>query len=115
MPKEVVTVTMLDVGTRLNAIPDSVSIAGTYRSISKKSFYVLAERTQEPPPRIDTTSCFILLLLPFGLINSEDHQTPPAEHQATQTPPDLRLVWVSGRNRMFSGEEGLEPDLGLML
>lgn len=44
---QVVTITMLDVGTRLNAIPDSVSIAGTYRSVSKKSFYVLAERAQE--------------------------------------------------------------------
>ncbi|CAH1423854.1 unnamed protein product [Lactuca virosa] len=38
---------MLDGGTGLNAIPDSVSITGTYRAVSKKSFYALAERIQE--------------------------------------------------------------------
>ncbi|XP_023762648.1 IAA-amino acid hydrolase ILR1-like 4 [Lactuca sativa] len=43
----VVSVTMVDGGTGLNAIPDSVSIAGTYRAVSKKSFYALAERIQE--------------------------------------------------------------------
>ncbi|KAL4574127.1 hypothetical protein LXL04_020952 [Taraxacum kok-saghyz] len=43
----VVSVTMVDGGTGLNVIPDSVSIAGTYRAFSKKSFYALAERIQE--------------------------------------------------------------------
>lgn len=43
----VVSVTMVDGGTALNVIPDSVSIAGTYRAFTKKSFSGLAERIQE--------------------------------------------------------------------
>ncbi|CAI9289317.1 unnamed protein product [Lactuca saligna] len=43
----VVFVTMLDGGTGLNAIPNSVSIVGTYRYVSKKGFYALAETIQE--------------------------------------------------------------------
>ncbi|XP_024991548.1 IAA-amino acid hydrolase ILR1-like 4 [Cynara cardunculus var. scolymus] len=43
----VVSVAMVDGGTQFNVIPDSVSIAGTYRAFSKKSFYALGERIQE--------------------------------------------------------------------
>lgn len=31
----------------LNVIPESVSIAGTFRAFSKKTFYALGERIQE--------------------------------------------------------------------
>ncbi|XP_071688643.1 IAA-amino acid hydrolase ILR1-like 4 [Rutidosis leptorrhynchoides] len=43
----VVSVAMVDGGSELNVIPDSVSIAGTYRAFSKKSFYALGERIHE--------------------------------------------------------------------
>ncbi|KAJ0551868.1 putative peptidase M20, bacterial exopeptidase dimerization domain, IAA-amino acid hydrolase ILR1 [Helianthus annuus] len=43
----VVSVGMVDGGSQLNVIPDSVSIAGTYRAFSKKTFYALGERIQE--------------------------------------------------------------------
>ncbi|KAI3730944.1 hypothetical protein L1987_62125 [Smallanthus sonchifolius] len=43
----VVSVAMVDGGSDLNLIPDSVSIAGTYRAFSKKTFYALGERIQE--------------------------------------------------------------------
>ncbi|KAL8241607.1 hypothetical protein R6Q59_011909 [Mikania micrantha] len=44
----VVSVAMVRGGSDdLNVIPDSVSIAGTYRAFSKKTFYALGERIQE--------------------------------------------------------------------
>nr|XP_043639222.1 IAA-amino acid hydrolase ILR1-like 4 [Erigeron canadensis] len=43
----VISVAMVEGGNELNVIPDSVSIAGTYRAFSKKSFYALGERIQE--------------------------------------------------------------------
>ncbi|KAJ0544781.1 putative peptidase M20, bacterial exopeptidase dimerization domain-containing protein [Helianthus annuus] len=43
----VVSVGMVDGGSQLNVIPDSVSVAGTYRAFSKKTFYALGERIQE--------------------------------------------------------------------
>lgn len=45
---QVVSVAIVEGGThQLNVIPDSVSIAGTYRAFSNKSFYALGERIQE--------------------------------------------------------------------
>ncbi|KAI7756971.1 hypothetical protein M8C21_001523, partial [Ambrosia artemisiifolia] len=44
----VVSVAMVEGGSeRLNVIPDSASIAGTYRAFSKKTFYALGERIKE--------------------------------------------------------------------
>ncbi|XP_076900540.1 IAA-amino acid hydrolase ILR1-like 4 [Bidens hawaiensis] len=43
----VVSVTMVDGGSGLNVIPDSVSIVGTYRAFSKKTFYTLGQRIHE--------------------------------------------------------------------
>ena len=38
---------MINGGTAFNVIPDSATIAGTYRAFSKKSFYALRERIEE--------------------------------------------------------------------
>lgn len=38
---------MIHGGTAFNVIPDSATIAGTFRAFSKKSFYALRERIEE--------------------------------------------------------------------
>ncbi|KAF5778115.1 putative peptidase M20, bacterial exopeptidase dimerization domain-containing protein [Helianthus annuus] len=43
----VVSVAIVEGGSELNVIPDSVSMAGTYRAFSKKTFYALGERIKE--------------------------------------------------------------------
>ena len=42
-----VSVTMIRGGTGYNVIPDSATMAGTYRAFSKKSFYALRKRIEE--------------------------------------------------------------------
>lgn len=44
---QVVSVTSVNGGTALNVIPDSATLAGTYRAFSKKSFYALRDRIEE--------------------------------------------------------------------
>ncbi|CAK9169222.1 unnamed protein product [Ilex paraguariensis] len=44
---QVVSVTMIRGGTGYNVIPDSSTMAGTYRAFSKKSFYALRKRIEE--------------------------------------------------------------------
>ncbi|EEF42271.1 IAA-amino acid hydrolase ILR1 precursor, putative [Ricinus communis] len=44
---QVVSVAMINGGTAFNVIPDSATIAGTYRAFSKKSFNALRERIEE--------------------------------------------------------------------
>ncbi|GFY88342.1 IAA-leucine resistant (ILR)-like 2 [Actinidia rufa] len=44
---QVVSVAMIHGGTSFNLIPDSATIAGTFRAFSKKSFYALRERIEE--------------------------------------------------------------------
>ncbi|XAR48039.1 hypothetical protein NMG60_11030736 [Bertholletia excelsa] len=44
---QVVSVGMIHGGTAFNIIPESVSIAGTFRAFSKKSFYGLGDRIEE--------------------------------------------------------------------
>lgn len=41
---------MVQAGTALNVIPDSVTIAGTFRAFSKKSFNALRDRIEEVTP-----------------------------------------------------------------
>ena len=38
---------MIHAGTTFNVIPDSATIAGTFRAFSKKSFNALRERIEE--------------------------------------------------------------------
>jgi IAA-amino acid hydrolase len=38
---------MIQGGTAFNVIPDSATIAGTFRAFSKKSFFDLRERIEE--------------------------------------------------------------------
>ncbi|KAA8529522.1 hypothetical protein F0562_033679 [Nyssa sinensis] len=47
LDSQVVSVGMIQGGTAFNVIPDSATIAGTYRSFGKKSFSALRERIQE--------------------------------------------------------------------
>ncbi|KAJ0094459.1 hypothetical protein Patl1_16235 [Pistacia atlantica] len=44
---QVVSVSIIDGGTEYNIIPDSATIAGTFRAFSKKSFSLLRERIEE--------------------------------------------------------------------
>lgn len=46
-PMQVVTVAMIQAGTTFNVIPDSATIAGTFRAFSRKSFVALRERIEE--------------------------------------------------------------------
>lgn len=39
--------TRVEAGTALNVIPDSATIAGTFRAFSKKSFNALRDRIEE--------------------------------------------------------------------
>lgn len=41
---------MVQAGTALNVIPDSVTIAGTFRAFGKKSFNALRDRIEEVTP-----------------------------------------------------------------
>ncbi|GMY26153.1 iaa-amino acid hydrolase ilr1-like 1 [Fagus crenata] len=47
LDSQVVSVAMIQGGTALNIIPDSATIAGTFRAFSKKSFFSLRERIEE--------------------------------------------------------------------
>ncbi|XP_058192907.1 IAA-amino acid hydrolase ILR1-like 4 [Rhododendron vialii] len=47
LDSQVVSVAMIHGGTAFNVIPDSATIAGTFRAFSKKSFYALRERIEE--------------------------------------------------------------------
>lgn len=47
LDSQVVSVAMVQAGTALNVIPDSVTIAGTFRAFSKKSFNALRDRIEE--------------------------------------------------------------------
>ncbi|CAL5421410.1 unnamed protein product [Camellia sinensis] len=47
LDSQVVSVAMIHGGNAFNVIPDSASIAGTFRAFSKKSFYALGERIEE--------------------------------------------------------------------
>ena len=44
---QVVSVAMIYGGTAFNVIPDSTTIAGTFRAFSKKSFNALRDRIEE--------------------------------------------------------------------
>lgn len=46
---------MVQAGTALNVIPESATIAGTFRAFSKKSFNALRDRIEEVTP--STGSC----------------------------------------------------------
>ncbi|KAH7515779.1 hypothetical protein FEM48_Zijuj10G0062700 [Ziziphus jujuba var. spinosa] len=47
LDSQVVTVAMIQAGTTFNVIPDSATIAGTFRAFSRKSFVALRERIEE--------------------------------------------------------------------
>ncbi|XP_062111791.1 IAA-amino acid hydrolase ILR1-like 1 [Humulus lupulus] len=47
LDSQVVSVAMFQAGTTFNVIPDSATIAGTFRAFSKKSFNALRERIEE--------------------------------------------------------------------
>ncbi|XP_038893400.1 IAA-amino acid hydrolase ILR1-like 4 [Benincasa hispida] len=47
LDSQVVSVAMVQAGTALNVIPDSATIAGTFRAFSKKSFNALRDRIEE--------------------------------------------------------------------
>ncbi|XP_022985573.1 IAA-amino acid hydrolase ILR1-like 1 [Cucurbita maxima] len=47
LDSQVVSVAMVQAGTALNVIPDLVTIAGTFRAFSKKSFNALRDRIEE--------------------------------------------------------------------
>ena len=47
MPLQVVTVAKFQGGGAFNVIPDSVSIGGTFRALSKESFAQLKQRIEE--------------------------------------------------------------------
>ncbi|XP_031284242.1 IAA-amino acid hydrolase ILR1-like 4 [Pistacia vera] len=47
LDSQVVSVSIIDGGTEYNTIPDSATIAGTFRAFSKKSFSLLRERIEE--------------------------------------------------------------------
>lgn len=47
LDSQVVSVAMIQAGTTFNVIPDSATIAGTFRAFSKKSFRALRERIEE--------------------------------------------------------------------
>ncbi|KAL6983615.1 hypothetical protein U1Q18_016997 [Sarracenia purpurea var. burkii] len=47
LDSQVVSVAMIHGGTAFNIIPDSATIAGTFRAFSRKSFYALRERIEE--------------------------------------------------------------------
>ncbi|EXB82653.1 IAA-amino acid hydrolase ILR1-like 2 [Morus notabilis] len=47
LDSQVVSVAMIHAGTTFNVIPDSATIAGTFRAFSKKSFKALRERIEE--------------------------------------------------------------------
>lgn len=44
---QVVSVAMIHGGSAFNVIPDSATIAGTFRAFSKTSFYALRDRIEE--------------------------------------------------------------------
>lgn len=44
---QVVSVTSVNGGTAFNVIPDSATLAGTYRAFSRKSFHALRDRIEE--------------------------------------------------------------------
>ncbi|KAM6565429.1 hypothetical protein CsatA_024557 [Cannabis sativa] len=47
LDSQVVSVAMIQAGTTFNVIPDSATIAGTFRAFSKKNFNALRERIEE--------------------------------------------------------------------
>ncbi|KAJ0971379.1 hypothetical protein J5N97_019338 [Dioscorea zingiberensis] len=47
LDSQVVTVAKFEGGTAFNIIPESVSIAGTFRALSKESFFLLKKRIEE--------------------------------------------------------------------
>ncbi|KAE8023403.1 hypothetical protein FH972_009098 [Carpinus fangiana] len=47
LDSQVVSVAMIQGGTAFNVIPDSATIAGTFRAFSKKSFFDLRDRIEE--------------------------------------------------------------------
>ncbi|XP_061347736.1 IAA-amino acid hydrolase ILR1-like 4 [Gastrolobium bilobum] len=47
LDSQVVSVAMVDAGSTHDIIPDSVTLGGTYRAFSKKSFYALRKRIEE--------------------------------------------------------------------
>lgn len=47
MEFQVVSVSIVQAGNAYNVIPDSATIAGTYRAFGRKSFYSLRKRIDE--------------------------------------------------------------------
>ncbi|XP_076918344.1 IAA-amino acid hydrolase ILR1-like 4 isoform X2 [Bidens hawaiensis] len=102
----VVSVAMVEGGNdELNVIPDSVSIAGTYRAFSKKTFYALGERIQQViKAQASVYGC-------SSVVDLEGHEYPSVPPTVNDKKVYEHVVEVS---RMIVGKDNIEASARFM-